>query len=104
LSNLPRRTGFVPISNFFFQVGKYLLDDHRVLNAGDHFGGTAAFPACFDINIDKSAGELICTAIGCPIGGGGTGGMYRMNTRFNRWARVIDAWCSAGVCSGGSLA
>jgi hypothetical protein len=34
-------------------VGEDLLDDHRVLNAGDHFDGTAAFTARFDVDIDK---------------------------------------------------
>ena len=29
------------------QVGKYLLDDHRVLNAGNHFNGAAACTARF---------------------------------------------------------
>jgi len=77
-------------------VGEYLLDDCRVFNASDHFDGAAAFTARFDVNIDKSAGEPICTALGCPTGVCGTG-MYRINTRFNRWAQVIDARRSAGV-------
>ncbi len=50
------------------QVGKYLLDDHRVLNASNHFDGAAACTARCDVNIDKSAGEPICTAIGCSVG------------------------------------
>jgi hypothetical protein len=29
-------------------VGEYLLDNHRVLNAGDHFNGAAAFTARFE--------------------------------------------------------
>jgi hypothetical protein len=33
-------------------LGKYLLDDHRILNAGDHFDDTAAFTARFDVDID----------------------------------------------------
>ena len=49
-------------------MGKYLLDDHRLLHAGNHFDGAAACTARFDVNIDKSAGESIYTAIGCPIG------------------------------------
>jgi hypothetical protein len=53
------------LSRFFIQVGEHLLDDHQVLTVGDHFDGATAFPARFDVDIDKSAGEPICTATGC---------------------------------------
>ncbi len=37
-------------SNFCIQVGEYLVDDHRIFNAGDHFDGTAACNARFDVD------------------------------------------------------
>jgi len=39
-------------------VGKYLLDDHRVLNASDYFDGAAAFTARFDVNIENPLQSL----------------------------------------------
>jgi hypothetical protein len=33
-------------------MGKYLLDDHRAFNAGDHVDGAAACTARFDVNSD----------------------------------------------------
>ena len=40
------------------QVGKYLLDDHRVLNAGNHYDGAAAFRARFDVDIENPLQSL----------------------------------------------
>jgi hypothetical protein len=45
-------TDLLRLGRFFIQMGKYLLDDHRVLNAGDHFDGAAACTARFDVNIE----------------------------------------------------
>jgi hypothetical protein len=42
----------VPAEASFLFRGKYLLDNHRVFNAGDHVDGAAAFPARFDVNIE----------------------------------------------------
>jgi hypothetical protein len=40
-------TGLLRLRPLFIQEGKYLFDDHRVLNAGIHFDG-AALAARFD--------------------------------------------------------
>jgi hypothetical protein len=45
-------TGPFRLKPRFLQVGKYSLDDHPVLNAGDHFDG-AACTAPFDVDIEK---------------------------------------------------
>jgi hypothetical protein len=60
------------------QVGEYLLDDHRVLNAGDHITLTAP-PYARHVS------------------------MSILKTRLNRLAQFIEARCSAGVGSVGSL-
>jgi hypothetical protein len=42
-------TGPFLLRPLFMQVGKYLLNDHRLLDAGDHVdGGAAAFTARSD--------------------------------------------------------
>ena len=34
------------------QVGEYFLDDHGILDAGDHIDGAAAGTAGFDVDIE----------------------------------------------------
>jgi hypothetical protein len=34
-------------------MGRYFLYDHRVLNAGNHVEGAAAFTVRFDVNIES---------------------------------------------------
>ena len=36
-------------------MGEYILDDHRVFDAGDHFDGAAAFTAGFDVDIEHTS-------------------------------------------------
>ena len=38
-----------------FQVGEYFLDDHGVLDAGDHFDGAATLLAGFDIDPEQDS-------------------------------------------------
>ncbi len=66
------------------QVGKYLLDDHWVLNASNQFDSAAAFTARFIGHVlvpDRLAAVNYC-AIGCPA----DLSMSILKTRFNRWA------------------
>ena len=56
-------------SNFFIQMGEYLVDDHRILNAGDHFDGTAACTARFDVDIENPL-QSLCPGHRCPAFGG----------------------------------
>jgi hypothetical protein len=40
---------------FVIQVGKNFVNDHRIFNAGDHFGGATALIASFDRDIIEDA-------------------------------------------------
>ena len=54
---------------FLIQVGEYLLDDHWVLNAGNHFDGAAAFRARFDVDIENPLQSLGPSHRGTAFGG-----------------------------------
>ena len=79
------------------EVGEDLIDHHWVLDAGNDSDGATAGPAGVDVDVDKSAGQPICTAVGC-LSGCGTG-KCRMHTRFKRCAQLIDVRRSLGVFS-----
>ena len=74
---LGQRTGLVGLG-FLLQMAEYLLDDHRVFNAGDDLDGATAFNAGLDI--DVASGRLLL-----------------VNTRLRRCAQVIAACRSTGV-------
>ncbi len=50
------------------QVGKNLIDYHRVLDAGDHFDGAAAFTARLNIDIENPL-QSLCPGHGCATFG-----------------------------------
>ena len=39
-------------------VGEYILDDHRFINTGDHFNGTATFTVRFSVDIQNPIQSL----------------------------------------------
>ena len=56
---LRRRPGLWQYHGFiqrglFIQMSEYLVDDHRVFNAGDDFDGATAFGTSFDVDIEYS--------------------------------------------------
>jgi len=79
------------------EVLKDLLDHGRIFNARDHLDRTAAVLAGLDIDIDQIAGSDLEQPQAGPQGGGQDA---RSNTRFNRWAHVIETW-GAGAGSSG---
>jgi len=79
------------------EVGEDLLDHQRILDAGNDPDGATAGSADLDVDVDQSAGQPICTAVGC-LSGCDTG-KCRMHTRFKRCAQLIDARRSLGVFS-----
>ena len=36
-------------------MSKYLINDHRIFDAGDHFDGATAFTARFDIDLEHTS-------------------------------------------------
>jgi hypothetical protein len=67
---------------------KDLLDNDRVLDAGNDLDGAAAFAASLNVNVAYM-----------DVGQGREQDAEALKTRFRRCAQVIEARRSAGVCS-----
>jgi hypothetical protein len=70
-------------------MGEYLLNDHRVFDAGDYLDSTAAFPTGLDIYIENTLQPLRPPHGRMPFG---RGFLLRLIRRFGLVALAPTGW------------
>ena len=78
-----------PRDNLSLQMGEYLLNDHRVFDAGNDLDSTAAFPTGSEFYIENTLQPLRPAHVHMPFG---RGFLLRLIRRFALVAIAPPGW------------